>query len=209
MAKHTKHKRSASHRDDDDDDEKLSPPPRRKRGRIAAGVILVLAMGGGAFVNWHRRKDPLRVWARGIEQQHARYVDDNLKRCFDGTDSNAVRRVEAELRAGRVPASFRRCRGATLSEFAVSPMVFANALRDPPQAVESTAQREQRKLEDLRVSLNALQRAISSLGDDLVSTPANRERISHALEELAVDVDEERTSFGDMIAAAESAASTL
>src|SRR5262245_34239130 len=116
MAKHRNHTRGRKRDDDDEDERRSSRPPRRKRGRVVVGALLVLAMGGGALVNWHRRKDPTRLWARGIERQHARYIDQNLQRCFDGNDSAAVRRVETEVRAGRMPASFGRCRGATLSE---------------------------------------------------------------------------------------------
>lgn len=178
-----------------------------RRGKILVGVVLAAAVAGGAFVGWHRQRDPARRWARAVEQAHARKIEQRLTRCFGGADGAAVRRAIPAVRGGSLPAPLRTCRGPVLTELAASPMDFAADLLEAPGAAENARTRERDQLERLRGSLAQLERALAPVGTDGAVPEDRRGTLVTALEDVAVDVDAERTSLGDLLRAAEEAAS--
>ena len=181
---------------------------RRRRGGNGAIITLVaLAVGVGAFVTWHRDKHPARRWARAVETAHALKIEAPLSRCFGGADGASIRRHVPEVRRGRLLPPFRDCQGGTLTEIVVAPMTFVPSLANPPSTAESAKVRERDLLERLRASLQNLQRAAQGAPRDRPLPDDQRDRIASALEDVAVDVDAERTGLNDLIRAADEAAS--
>jgi hypothetical protein len=181
-----------------------APPSKRARG-ILLGVMLVLILGAG-LVTHRRRTDPARVWAQQFDQHRAQKLEQPLTACFGGTDGAAIRRLIPPIRDGRWPAPFATCRGSVLTEVLTAPMALAADLRGAPEAAERAKNRERGHLDRIRTSLQRLQTLSDFERGEIVPEIA-RDRIANALEDLAVEVDAERTAYQALVESANEAAS--
>jgi hypothetical protein len=170
-------------------------------------VLTVMVVGAGGYVVWHRSKDPARAWAHTVEQDHVSKISERLRRCFGADDPEGIRRLLPEIRRGNFPASVRGCSGRVYSDLIASPGDFARSLRNPPSWASSAQVRERNKLERLGGSLIQFERATGSIDRNAPIPDGARDRVLTALEDVAVDVDAEQSSFSDLMNTTENGAS--
>jgi hypothetical protein len=171
-------------------------------------VVLGLVLAAGAFVTSHRRKDPARIWARNVEAAHAQKIERRFAHCFGGRgDADAIRLVVADARQGRWSASFHTCAGPRFGEVIAAPLDFLVDVVSPPGPAESAQARERGRLERLRGALQTVERATSDLDRSQPVPDAARDRVATALEDLAIETQNEYQSMEDLANAAESSAS--
>lgn len=178
------------------------------KGLIALALVLGLVLAGAAGITLHRRRDPARVWARTMEAAHATKIEQRLARCFGGNgDADAVRAVVNDVRRGNWGARFRECAGVRFAEVIAAPLDFLHDTADPPAAAEDAHSRERGRLERLRGALEHLERSNNGL-DRAQPVPEDaRDRLATALEDVAVEVQNEHQSMEDLANVADSAAS--
>ncbi|MEI8259318.1 MAG: hypothetical protein WCJ30_26925 [Deltaproteobacteria bacterium] len=182
-----------------------SDRPRGRGGLIAMVAVLTELLGAGGFVTWHRRKDPARQWARRIEALHAQKVEARLSRCFGGSTGDAIRAVMNEARHGAWATSYRHCVGPTYTELIAAPMDFLSDITAPPGNADDAQARERGRLERLRGSLQALERATSGLDRGQPVPEEARDRVATALEDVAIKVNNEHQSMEDLTNVVEAA----
>ncbi len=176
-------------------------------GIVAIIVVLSVLLAVVGFVIWHRRKDPARQWARRIEALHAQKIEARLTRCFGGSNGEAIRAVMNEVRRGTWAVPYRSCVGSRYTELIAAPMDFLSDISGQPTGADDAQTRERGRLERLRGSLQALERAASGL-ERMQPVPEDaRDRVATALEDVAIEVNNERQSMEDLANVAEGAAS--
>jgi hypothetical protein len=177
-----------------------------KSGVAAMIVVLGLVLAAGAFVTWHRRKDPARQWARGIEQAHAQKIERRFASCLGGSDADAVRRLVRDVRQGQW-GPLQACAGSRYSELIASPLDFLTDIRNPPGGAEDAQARERGRLERLRGAITAVERATGDLDRHQPIPEASRDRLATSLEDLAIELQAEHQSMEDLANVVESSAS--
>ncbi len=177
--------------------------------KVLLVALLLAAAAAGGLWWWRRTHNPYRRWAADRTARHERKITRRFERCFGGATADAIRHVSSEVRAGRMPSAFATCRGAVLTELVVSPMDFAGDLLRPPGGDGPTRTRERDRLESLGTALAQLQRLVDMLPAQGAPSVESRERLATAIEDLAVDVDNESRSFQEFARAVENSAPSL
>lgn len=178
-----------------------------RRGVVTMVAALSVLLALGAFVTWHRRKDPWRQWARRIEVRHASKIDARLTHCFGGSSGDAIRAIMNDVRRGAWAAPYRSCIGPAYTELIAAPMDFLSDISGEPAAAHDAQTRERGRLERLRGSLQALERAVGGLERTQPVPESARDRVATALEDVAIEVGNEHQSMEDLANAAEDTAS--
>lgn len=187
--------------------DEASPPKRRTRGDILLNVGLVLAVLAG-FVAWRRARDPHRLWATRVTQEHQTQIVRPFTRCFGSHRVADLRRVTAEVRAGRMPEPFNRCHAGPMAELMVAPASFSEAVRNPPQEVYRLRDRHRGALTRLSSTLRGLEQEVARCAGN-VSDPVRRDALVQRLEDLIPELEREERAFEDMVAGAREAARVL
>jgi len=184
-----------------------SPPPAPRSVAHALRIaVAIVALGAAVGLGWHRTRDPARIWARTLERIHSDRFEQRFVRCFGGADAESLRRVEADIRAGRWRAPFQACTGPTLTETVIAPLDVITGLADPPGGIDAARARERISLDRLRGTLTQLERVTYGLDRSHPVPEATRDALATALEDVAVEVQNERRTLTDLVDAAESAA---
>lgn len=182
--------------------------PRKGLDRFTAGLIVVLVLAGaGALVAWRRARNPLRMWAKQAQTNHAGEVDRALQRCFGTTTAAGVRQLAAAVARGPMPAPFKDCHRGPMAELLVAPNAFISTLQSTPLELYRVRETERVALQRLSASVRLLERAVT--GGGASPTDAQRQEIAHKLEDLVPDLEQERTVFQDMVSVAEQQAGTF
>jgi hypothetical protein len=176
--------------------------PRKGLDRFTIGLILALLVAAaGTFVAWRRARNPLRMWAKQAQQNHAREVDRALERCFGTTSAAGVRALVATVQRGPMPTPFKDCHRGPMAELLVAPNAFVSTLQSTPLELYRVRETERVALQRLSASVRLLERAVTAGGAS--PTDAQRQEIARKLEDLVPDLQQERTMFEDMVSVAE------
>jgi len=189
--------------------DEVSPPKKRSRtrGDILLNLGLVLAVLV-AFAAWRRARDPHRLWATRLIQEHQTQIVRPFTRCFGGHQVGHIRRVTSEVRAGRMPEPFNRCHAGPMAELMVAPAGFSETVRNPPQEVYRLRDRHRGALTRLSSTLRGLEQEVARCAGN-VSDPARRDALVQRLEDLIPELEREERAFEDMVAGAREAARIL
>mgnify|MGYP001001609141 CR=1 FL=1 len=181
-------------------DESTASKPRGADRFTYTLLALLLLGAGAAFVAWRRARNPLRMWAAQVEQGHARELEQPLARCLGTLTGEGVRRLAAQVQRGDAPAPFKDCHRGHITELLIAPNAFVSSMQHTPLEVYNVRERERVALQRLSTSIRQLEHAVT--GGGASPTAAQRQEIARKLEDLAPDVEQERNTFADLIAAA-------
>lgn len=176
--------------------------PRKGLDRFTVGLVIALvAAAAGTLVAWRRARNPLRMWAKQAQTNHAQEIDRALERCFGTTTAAGVRQLAATVARGPMPSPFKDCHRGPMAELLVAPNAFVSTLQSTP--LELYRVRETERVALLRVSASArlLERAVTAGGAS--PTDAQRQEMAQKLEDLAPDLEQEHTVFQDLLGVAE------
>ncbi len=181
-------------------------PPKPKASRVTLWINLALVLGAVAtFFAWRHARDPHQLWAKRVEENHARYIDTALRRCFGATSAADLRRVADRVRSGSVPTPFAQCHRGPMAELLVAPNSFVESIQNPPVEVYRLRERERSALLRVMATARALEQDVTRAAGQ--PTPEQREPLATKIEDLAVAVQHERESHSDLVRAARDAAS--
>jgi hypothetical protein len=186
-----------------------SAPPNPTVARVRWIVLGVALAGAIVAVLFHRRADPARAWAREVETRHVALIETPLARCFGAADGAAIRRAIPDVRRGSYPAGLRHCAGPALTELVQQPITFSHSLENSPPGVDDARQRERSTLSQLSSSLGRLQLVAGDIAVGGAIPETSRDGIAGALEDIAVYTDQEKSTFSDLLQAAQDAGSVL
>lgn len=181
-----------------------SPKPRASRVPLYINIALVVG-ALGIFLAWRRARDPHRLWAKGLDESHQRYVDTALRRCFGSTSAADIRRVADAVRGGTLQRPFSECHRGPMAELLVAPNSFIQSIQNPPIEVYRLRERERSALMRLTASARMLEQDVSHAAGR--PTPEQREPLATKVEDLAIAAQQEREAFDDLVRAARDAAS--
>lgn len=177
-------------------------PPDRFKLLVTVGLVVAVVVG---FLAWRRARDPARMWAQRVAERHALEIERPLTRCFGVSTGAELRRLADAIQSAPLQAPLRDCHRGPMAELLIAPNSFVAVLRDAPLQVYRLRDRERSALQRLTASFRLLERAVSAGGAN--PTPEQRQAIARRIEEAAPEVDYERRTVDDMIAAARDAAS--
>jgi hypothetical protein len=176
-------------------------PPKNNAIRNNLVLFVLLALGAlAAFVSWKRARNPLRLWAKTVEEHHQLEIDTALQRCFGTSTPQGLRDLAATVRRTALPAPFKDCHRGPMAELLVSPNAFTSSMQGTPLEVYHVRERERVALQRLMASLRLLEHVVSSARDN--PTDAQRTEIASKLEEAVPDIDQERKTFEDLVSTA-------
>lgn len=180
-----------------------APPPaaRRKLPAVLVLVVIVLGITGYLGWRWWNASRAAREWVAEHDALHQRKITARLTRCLSSATAQGLRRVAADIRRGTSLGPLDRCRGPLLSEVTVAPMDFGGDLRRPPGAVDQARARMRDRLDALQASLTGLQRAVDAAPNQAPYSESVREAVATALEDVAVDVDNEQRAYTELVQA--------
>lgn len=185
--------------------DEATPPKRpRSRGDLLLNLGLALAVLA-AFVAWRRARDPHRLWAQRLTEEHQTQIVRPFTRCFGTARVADIRRITAEVRGGRMPDPFARCHTGPMAELMVAPAGFSDTVRNPPQEVYRLRDRHRSALTRLSSTLRSLEQEVSRCAGN-VSDTARRDALVQRLEDMLPELEREERAFEDMILAANEAA---
>ena len=176
----------------------------KARVNVVINVFLVVSAIAIALA-WRRARDPHRLWAKRIDENHARIIDTALRGCFGGTGSVEIRAVADGVRGGRVAPPFSECHRGPMAELLVAPNSFVQSIQNPPIEVYRLRERERTALMRLMAAARPLEQQVSRAAGH----PADdqREPLAARIEDLAIAAQNEHDAYSDLVRAARDAAS--
>jgi hypothetical protein len=156
---------------------------------------------GVTLLAWRRARNPLRMWAKQAQANHAREIDRALERCFGTTTPAGVRQLAATVMRGPMPAPFKDCHRGPMAELLIAPNAYISTLQSTPLELYRVRETQRVALQRLGASIRLLERVVTAAGAS--PTEAQRQEIARKLEDLVPDLEQERAVFQDMIAVAE------
>ncbi|MBL8604312.1 MAG: hypothetical protein JNK72_20475 [Myxococcales bacterium] len=179
--------------------------PRRSSADLLLNVGLAAAVVL-AFVAWRRARDPHRLWAKRLEQEHVTQIEQPITRCFGGARSDDLRRLTRAVQGGQMPDPFNRCHSGPMADLLVAPAGFMQTIQNPPVEVYRLRDRHRASLNRLSASLRSLELEVSRAHGN-PDTAEKREALVRRLEDVVPELEQERQAFEDMVAGARAAAS--
>lgn len=183
-----------------------TPKPRASRASLWINLGLVVA-AVGIFLAWRHARDPRRLWAKRVEETHARYIDTSLRRCFGGVNASDLRRVADGVRGGSVSSPFTECHRGPMAELLVAPNSFIESIQNPPIEVYRLRERERSALMRVTATARRLEQDVAHAAGH--PTAEQREPLASKIEDLAIAVQQEREAHDDLVRAARDAATFL
>lgn len=179
-------------------------PPKPKPSRVTLWINVALLLGAVVtFFAWRHARDPHQLWAKRVDENHRRYIDTALRRCFGSTTAADIRRVADGVRAGSLSRPFTDCHRGPMAELLVAPNSFIESIQNPPVEVYRLRERERSALMRITATARLLEQDVSRAAGQPAAE--QREPLAAKLEDLAIAIQHEHEAHTDLVAAARDA----